>query len=118
MMLEEILTFAPPKKQNIMLGNMIDMMGKLQEIKQKADGVKEQLSNVPLGESATDGSVRVAITINREIKLISISDTLLKGKEALEDFLILTSNRTIVRTTEKDEATLAAVARQGLPFNF
>ena len=50
-----------------MFGNMMDMMGKLQEI---------------------------------------------------NDFLIVTLNKTIKRATEKNEATLAEVAKQELPFNF
>ena len=96
----------------------MDMMGKLREVKQKTDEAKEQLSNVLLEESTPDGSVKVTINANREIKSISISDTLLEDKEALEDFLILTLNKAIAKATEKNEATLAAVAKQGLPFNF
>ena len=42
----------------------------------------------------------------------------MEDKEALEDFLILTLNKAIAKATEKNEATLAAVAKQGLPFNF
>ncbi|GJH41476.1 nucleoid-associated protein [Capnocytophaga sp. HP1101] len=101
-----------------MFGNMMDMMGKLQEIKEKTDQAKAQLNNVFLEETSADGSVRVIITANREIKSISINDALLQDKEALEDYLILTLNKAIAKATEKNEATLAEVAKQGLPFNF
>ena len=69
-------------------------------------------------ETSADGNVKVTINANREIKSISIDDTLLEDKEALEDFLILTLNKAIARATEKNEAALAEVAKQGLPFNF
>ena len=101
-----------------MIGNMMDMMGKLQEIKQKTDEAKAQLNSVLLEETSADGNVKVTINANREIKSISIDDTLLEDKEALEDFLILTLNKAIARATEKNEAALAEVAKQGLPFNF
>ena len=101
-----------------MFGNMMDMMGKLQEIKQKTDEAKAQLNSVLLEETSADGNVKVTINANREIKSISIDDTLLEDKEALEDFLILTLNKAIARATEKNEAALAEVAKQGLPFNF
>ena len=101
-----------------MFGNMMDMMGRLQEIKQKTDEAKTQLNSVLLEETSADGNVKVTINANREIKSISIDDTLLEDKEALEDFLILTLNKAIARATEKNEAALAEVAKQGLPFNF
>ncbi|AVM50118.1 YbaB/EbfC family nucleoid-associated protein [Capnocytophaga sp. oral taxon 878] len=101
-----------------MFGNMMDMMGRLQEIKQKTDEAKAQLNSVLLEETSADGNVKVTINANREIKSISIDDTLLEDKEALEDFLILTLNKAIARATEKNEAALAEVAKQGLPFNF
>lgn len=101
-----------------MFGNMMEMMGKLQEIKQKTEETKAQLSTVFLEETSADGSVKITINANREIKSISIDDTLLEDKEALEDFLILTLNKAIAKATEKNEAALAEVAKQGLPFNF
>ncbi|WP_289014066.1 hypothetical protein [uncultured Capnocytophaga sp.] len=43
----------------------------------------------------------------------------LVGKlQEIKDFLIVALNKTIKRATEKNEATLAEVAKQGLPFNF
>ena len=38
--------------------------------------------------------------------------------QEIKDFLIIALNKTIKRATEKNEATLAEVAKQGLPFNF
>ena len=101
-----------------MFGDMMGMMGKLKEAQEKMEEAKQRMDSVLIDEAASDGSVKVTITANREIKSISISDTLLEDKEALEDFLILTLNKAIAKATEKNEATLAAVAKQGLPFNF
>lgn len=38
--------------------------------------------------------------------------------EESNDFLIVTLNKTIKRATDKNEATLAEVAKQEFPFNF
>ena len=43
----------------------------------------------------------------------------LVGKlQEIKDFLIIALNKSIKSTTDKNEATLAEVAKQGLPFNF
>jgi len=101
-----------------MFGDMMGMMGKLKETQQKIEEAKARLNHVLVDEIAADGSVKVTISANREIKSIQINEALLEDKEALEDFLILTLNKAIAKATEKNEATLAAVAKQGLPFNF
>jgi DNA-binding protein YbaB len=57
----------------------------------------------------------VTITANRELKAINIDDSLLKDKDQLEDYLLLTINKAITKATEINEAELAAVAREGMP---
>ena len=38
--------------------------------------------------------------------------------QEIKDFLIVTLNKSIKSATDKNEAILAEVAKQGLPFNF
>ena len=100
-----------------MFGDMMGMMGKLKEAQEKIEEAKQRMDSVLIDEAASDGSVKVTITANREIKSIAIDERLLADKEELEDYLVLTLNKAIARATAVDEAELAAVARQGLPFN-
>ena len=101
-----------------MFGDMMGMMGKLKETQQKIEEAKARLNHVLVDEIAADGSVKVTITANREIKSIQINEALLEYKEALEDYLIITLNKAIAKATELNELELANVAKQGLPFNF
>lgn len=91
------------------------MMGKLKETREKVKATKDRLNTVMLEEKSSDNLVSVTITANRNLKAIKISDDLLKDKEQLEDYLVLTINKAIEKATEINEAELAAVAKEGMP---
>ncbi len=98
-----------------MFGDMMGMMGKLKETREKVKATKERLHSVSLNEKSQDGLVSVTITANRSIKSIEIDDSLLADKEQLEDYLILTINNAIEAATTVQEAELSAVAKEGMP---
>jgi len=81
-----------------MFGDMMGMMNKLKEAQKKVEETKERLNSVLIDESSSDNKLKVTITANRTIKAISVDEDLLKDKEMLEDYLILTLNKAI----EKD----------------
>jgi len=91
------------------------MMGKLKETQKKVEETKKRLNTVLVDEKSTDNLLQVTLTANREIKSISIDDVLLKDKEQLEDYLILTLNKAINKATEVHETEIAAVAKDGMP---
>ena len=92
-----------------------DMMGKLKETQQKVEATKKRLDTVTLEEKSNDNLLSVTLTANRQIKKISIDDSLLEDKEQLEDYLIMTLNKAIQNATNVNEAELAAVAKEGMP---
>ena len=98
-----------------MFGDMMGMMGKLKETQQKVEATKKRLDTVTLEETVADGLIKVSITANREIKNISIDESLLVNKEALEDYLTLVMNKAIEKATQINESELAAVAKEGMP---
>lgn len=98
-----------------MFGDLMGMMGKLKETQEKVKATKEKLNSVILEEKSSDNLLSVTITANRTIKAIAINDHLLKDKEQLEDYLVLTLNKAIEKATEINEAELAAVAKEGMP---
>lgn len=103
------------KMQIDMFGDMMGMMGKLKETQKKVEETKQRLNHVLVDESSSDGKLKVSITANRTIKAITIDDDLLKDKEMLEDYLILTLNKAIEKATNVNETELAAVAKEGMP---
>lgn len=98
-----------------MFGDIMGMMGKLQETQRKVAETKERLNTVLIDEQSNDGLLKVTVTANREVKSIAIDDTLLEDKEQLEDYLVLFMNKAIQRATQINEAELAAAAKDGLP---
>nr|WP_299172830.1 YbaB/EbfC family nucleoid-associated protein [uncultured Allomuricauda sp.] len=98
-----------------MFGDIMGMMGKLKETQEKVKATKERLNTVLIDESSSDGLLKVTITANREIKSISIDESLLHDKEQLEDYLVLTLNKAIEKATSVNEAELSAVAKEGMP---
>jgi len=91
------------------------MMGKIKETKKKVEDTKVRLDTVLIDEVSIDQKLKVSISANRIIKNISISDELLKEKEELEDYLIITLNKAIERATKVNETEIAAVAKEGMP---
>ena len=98
-----------------MFGDMMGMMNKLKETKEKVEATKERLKTVLIDEQSADGLLKVTITATREIKNISIADELLEDKEQLEDYLVLTLNKAINRASDVNDMELAAVAKDGMP---
>jgi len=79
------------------------------------EATKLRMNSVLIDEQSSDGLLKLTITANRELKNIEISDELLKDKEQLGDYLILTLNKAIQKTTKINDAEVAAVASEGMP---
>ena len=94
---------------------MMNMIGKLKETQKKVEDTKKRLDTVLIDEKSMDDKVKITLTANRTIKSITIAEDLLKDKEELEDYLILTLNKAIEKATKVNETELAAVAKEGLP---
>ncbi|WP_028890417.1 YbaB/EbfC family nucleoid-associated protein [Tenacibaculum ovolyticum] len=98
-----------------MFGDISGMMGKLKEAQQKVEETKKRLNTVLIDENATNGALKVTVTANREVKAITINESLLADKEELEDYLILTLNKALKRAGEINEHELAVAAKDGMP---
>lgn len=98
-----------------MFGDLMGMMGKLKETKEKVKATKARLDTVLLEEVSPDGMLKVEITANSTIKNIKIDQSLLNDKDQLQDYLVLTLNKAIEKATAVNEAELSAVAKEGMP---
>lgn len=98
-----------------MFGDISGMMGKLKEAQQKVEETKKRLNTVLIDEAVADGNVKVTVTANREIKDITVNESLLQDKEELEDYLVLALNKALQRAGEINEQELAIAAKSGMP---
>jgi DNA-binding YbaB/EbfC family protein len=101
--------------REIMFGDIMGMMGKLKETQQKIEDTKKRLDTVLVDEQSSDGLLKVTMTANREIRSITVDDSLLEDKEQLEDYLVLVLNKAIAKATSINEAELGAIAKEGMP---
>lgn len=91
------------------------MMGKLKEAREKVAATKKRLDSITLKEAGPEDLVEVTLTANREIREVRIDDRLLKDREQLEDYLVITLNKALKKAGEIHDAELAAAAREGMP---
>lgn len=98
-----------------MFGDLMGMMGKLQEAQKKVEETKQRLDTVLIDEQSSDGLFKVTLTANRVVKSVTIDDSLLEDKEQLEDYLVLVMNKAIAKATAISEAELGAAAKDGMP---
>ena len=98
-----------------MFGDLMGMMGKLQDAQKKVEETKQRLNSVLIDEQSADGLLKVTVTANRQIRSLEVNDELLSDKEQLEDYLILTLNKALEKAGAINEAELAAAAKDGMP---
>ncbi|WP_177760778.1 YbaB/EbfC family nucleoid-associated protein [Flavobacterium sp. I3-2] len=98
-----------------MFGDLMGMMGKMQEAQKKIEEAKKRLDTVLVDEKSADGLLEVTLTANRTIRSLNISEELMEDKEQLEDYLIMVLNKAIAKATNINEAELAAAAKDGMP---
>ena len=98
-----------------MFGDLMGMMGKLQETQAKKKKKKKRLDTILIDEKSSDEFLQVTLTANRTIRSLPIADELMEDKEQLEDYLVMVLNRAIEKATAIHEAELAAAAKDGMP---
>jgi DNA-binding YbaB/EbfC family protein len=94
-----------------MFGNMLgDMEKRQKELRQK-------LSGITLTEEAPGGALKVEVNAVREITNISINKDLLdpEDPEQLEDLLLITLNRALVKAAEKEAEESQNLLKDMLP---
>ncbi len=91
-------------------------MGKLQEMKKKADEIKVKLDNTILVAEGASGDIKVEITGNRKINSITIAPSLQHSDKAtLEKELLTTINNAILMANVANEDEMKKAASGLLP---
>ncbi len=98
-----------------MFENLSGMMENLKGAQQKVEETKTRLNSVLVNEVAADEKLKITLTANREIKSISIDNSLLANAEELEDYLIIALNKAIKKASKINEVEMALAAKSGMP---
>lgn len=89
-----------------------DMMGQMQEMQAK---MKEKLRGIEVTGEAGDGLVKVTANGAREIVNIKIDPSVAEDAEALEDLLLVATNRALELAAEKEAAEGQSMLGDMLP---
>jgi nucleoid-associated protein EbfC len=93
-----------------------DMLGKLQEMKQKMEETKQRLNTITVKGESAGGDISVTANGNKQIVNISIKEELMKGeKEELEDLLLVAVNRALEQAENIHETEMKGVAGNFIP---
>jgi nucleoid-associated protein EbfC len=99
-----------------MFGKIGDMMGKLQEMKKRAEETKLRLRAIIIKTEGAGGDIILELNGNRELKSIRISDALQHGdKIELEKQLLLTFNKAMKEADQINEEEMKKAASGLLP---
>ena len=91
-------------------------MGKLQEMKQKADEIKSKLNTVLLKSESAGGDIKIDITGNRCIRSINIASALQHGDaHELQAQLVAAVNKAIAAADQVNEEEMKQAASGMLP---
>lgn len=95
-----------------MFGNM---MGKLQEMKQKTEEIKARLETISVSAEAENGLVKVVSNGNRKITSIEISPDIINDREQVEELTLIAVNRALEKAEKVAESEMQGVAKGMLP---
>lgn len=91
-------------------------MGKLQEMKKKADEIKDRLNDTVIKTEGAGGDIKVEITGSRKVRSIQISDALQHGdRQELQKQLMSAINKAIEEADKVNEEEMKKAASGMLP---
>jgi len=93
------------------------MMGKMGEMQQKMEVVKDKLSSITLIGEAAEGKVQVIANGNRLIHKITIADDFLKNNDIskIEEAVKIASNRALEQAERVEKSEMSYVAMSMMP---
>jgi len=96
---------------------MFDMFGKISEMKEKMESVKQSLDTIDVTGQSPNSRIKIIMNANKVVKSINIEQELLTADNAeeLEDLLIVAINRAIENAETTAQEKIKAATAGMLP---
>lgn len=94
-----------------MKGGMGNLMKQAQQMQANMAKAQEELANIDVEGSASNGLVKVQMSCKNVVKRVMIDDSVMDDKETLEDLIVLA----LKDANEKAEATTSAKMANYMP---
>jgi hypothetical protein len=103
-------------ENQLMFGDMMGLMKKVQQARARIEETKSQLDNQVESVKDTDGMMEVQITCNRVITRVELSeDAMNLERGEIQELIRNTVNSAISQASRINEETLQRVAREEMP---
>jgi nucleoid-associated protein EbfC len=94
---------------------MFGQLKQLQELKNQADKIKQELAKETVEGAAEGGKVKIIMDGNQEVQKVEISDELLADKNRLEDAIVKATNDGIKKVQRVMAQKMSQLGGLGLP---
>jgi DNA-binding YbaB/EbfC family protein len=101
-----------------MAGGMGNMMKQAQMMQANMQKAQEELANVEVEGSASNGLVKVTMTCRNEIKRVNIDDRVMDDRETLEDLLVVALQDATKKAEETSSARMSSLMPAGMKLPF
>jgi len=93
------------------------MFGKITEMKQKMETVKQGLDSIDVTGEAGEGKIKITMTANKKTKSVTIDPILISAENAeeLEDLLIVAINRAVETAETRAQEEIQSATKGMLP---
>lgn len=101
-----------------MKGGMGNMMKQAQMMQANMQKAQEELANIDVEGSASNGLVKVTMTCRNAIKRVSIDDSVMDDRETLEDMLVVALQDATKKAEETSNAHMSSLMPAGMKLPF
>lgn len=101
-----------------MAGGMGNMMKQAQMMQANMQKAQEELANVEVEGSASNGLVKVTMTCRNAIKRVNIDDSVMDDRETLEDLLVVALQDATKKAEETSSARMSSLMPAGMKLPF
>ncbi len=101
-----------------MKGGMGNMMKQAQMMQANMQKAQEELANIEVDGSASNGLVKVTMTCKNLVKRVNIDDSVMDDKETLEDLLVIALQDAGKKAEETANAHMSSLMPAGMKLPF
>ena len=101
-----------------MKGGMGNLMKQAQQMQANMAKAQEELANIDVEGSASNGLVKVQMSCKNIVKRVSIDDSVMDDKEMLEDLLVIALKDAAAKAEEITNSKMAGFMPAGMKLPF
>jgi DNA-binding YbaB/EbfC family protein len=98
----------------MMKGGLGGLMKQAQQMQKNVEKAQAELATVEVEGEAGSGTVKTVMTCGREVRRVTVDESLLDDKEILEDLIVLAMNDALKKVEETTQQRMSGFSA-GLP---